>query len=175
MDFENLVTAAIVNNQPTLANAGKTRFMGFELAADLRLASALYARATYSSHDGKFVDYKKDFGDGTLTQLAGKRVEMSAKSLASAGITYSPENGFFGSIAINYTGDRFMNMRNTAPAEAFSTIDAGIGFRMMRTELRLDARNLGNRRDVVSESEFGDAQYYRMPAKSIRAGIAIRY
>ena len=175
MDFENLVTAAIVNNVPTLANAGKTRFQGFEVAADLQLAHALSARATYSAHDGKFVDYEKDFGDGTLTQLAGKRVEMSAKALASAGLVYSPERGLFASLSINYTGDRYLNMRNTALAEPFSTIDAGVGYRLARTEVRLDARNLGNRRDPVSESEFGDAQYYRMPARSVRAGLALHY
>jgi outer membrane receptor protein involved in Fe transport len=174
MDFENLVVATIVNNQPALTNSGKTRYKGFELAGDLRLAHNIYARATFSSHDGKFVDYERDFG-GTLTQLAGKRVEMSAKSLASAGVTYSPERGLFASAGINYTGDRYLNMRNTALAEAFSTIDAGVGYRFARTEIRIDARNLGDRRDPVAESEFGDAQYYRMPATSVRAGVVIHY
>ena len=175
MDFQNLVTAAIVNNQPTLANAGKTRYKGFELAGAVQLVHSVYARATYSAHDGKFVDYEKDFGDGTLTQLAGKRVEMSAKNLASAGLVYSPALGFFGSVTMNYTGDHYLNMRNTALAPAYTTVDAGIGYRVDRAEMRIDGRNLGDRRDAVAESEFGDAQYYRMPARSFRAGVAWRY
>ena len=77
--------------------------------------------------------------------------------------------------SINYVGDRFMNKRNTAPVPGYSTIDAGIGYRTARAEYRIDGRNLTNRRDVVAESEFGDAQYYRMTAMTVRAGVAIKY
>ncbi len=174
MDFENLVTATIVNNIPALINSGKTRFKGVELATDLRLPYSTHARATYSFHDGKFVDFVQDFG-GVPTQLGGKRFEMSARHLASAGITFAPEDGFTGNATVNYSGDRYLNMRNTALAKAFTTFDAGVGYRAGAYELRLDGRNIGNRRDPIAESEFGDAQYYRMPARSIQAGVALRY
>lgn len=76
---------------------------------------------------------------------------------------------------VNYTGDRFLNKRNTALAPGFTTLDAGIGYRMSRIEVRLDARNLTDRRDAVAESEFGDAQFYRMPARTVQAGVSLRY
>lgn len=60
-------------------------------------------------------------------------------------------------------------------APAFTTFDAGVGYRLDRAEIRLDGRNLGNRRDAVSESEFGDAQYYRMTPRTVRAGIVMKY
>jgi iron complex outermembrane receptor protein len=174
MDFANLVTATIVNNLPALINSGKTRFQGVEVASDLQLPRAVFARATYSFHDGKFVDFVQDF-DGTLTQLGGKRVEMSARHLVSAGLSLSPATGFIASANLNYTGSRYLNMRNTALAKAFTTFDAGIGYRFRRGEIRVDGRNLGNRRDAVAESEFGDAQYYRMPARSVQAGLVWSY
>ena len=174
MDFENLVTATIVNNLPALINSGKTRFKGVELATEFRLPYSSYARATYSFHDGKFVDFVQDFG-GVPTQLGGNRFEMSARHLASAGFTFAPENGFTATTAVNYTGDRFLNMRNTALAKPFTTVDAGIGYRFDRYELRVDGRNLTDRRDPIAESEFGDAQYYRMPARTVQAGVALRY
>jgi len=174
MDFKNLVTATIVNGQPALINAGKTRFQGFELAADIRLPRDFTARATYSFHDGKFVDFEQDF-DGTLTQLAGKRFEMSARHLASAGFYRTPVKGILLSANVNYTGDRYLNKRNTALAPKYVTVDAGIGYRTGRFEFRVDGRNLSNRRDAVSESEFGDAQYYRMPARTILGGVVVRY
>jgi iron complex outermembrane receptor protein len=174
MDFENLVTSTVVNNLPALINAGTTRFQGFEIASDLRLPNSVFARASYSYHDGKFVDFVQAF-DGVPTQLAGKRFEMSARKLASAGLTLAPDKGIIASVGVNYTGDRYLNKRNTALVPGFSTIDAGIGFRTDRAEFRLDGRNLGDRRDAVSESEFGDAQYYRMTARSIRAGVALKY
>ncbi|HEU5220226.1 MAG TPA: TonB-dependent receptor [Gemmatimonadales bacterium] len=174
MDFKNLVTATTINNLPALINSGKTRFKGFELGANLRVANATSARASYSYHDGKFVDFVQDF-DGTPTQLAGKRIEMSAKHLFSAGLAYAPETGISLTGSVNYIGQRFLNKRNTAPVGGFATVDAGIGYRFNRLEVRIDGRNLGDRRDAVSESEFGDAQYYRMPARTILAGVAVRY
>jgi iron complex outermembrane receptor protein len=174
MDFENLVTSTVVNNQPALINAGKTRFKGVELATDLRLANSLFARASYSFHDGKFVDFVQAF-DGVPTQLGGKRFEMSARRLASVGLTRAPDRGLVAHASVNYTGDRYLNKRNSALAPAFSTVDAGLGYRLDRAELRVDGRNLGDRRDAVAESEFGDAQYYRMTARTITAGIVVRY
>jgi iron complex outermembrane receptor protein len=174
MDFENLVTTTVVNNQPALINSGTTRFKGVELAADLRLPSALTVRGTYSFHDGKFVNFVQAF-DGTPTQLAGKRFEMSARQLASAGLIFAPEQGFFGNVVMNYTGDRYLNKRNTALAEAFTTFNAGVGFKSGQLEFRLDGNNLTDRRDPIAESEFGDAQYYRMPSRTLRVGLGYRY
>ena len=174
MDLENMVTSTVVNNLPALMNTGHTRFQGFELAMDARLAHAVYARASYSSHDAKFVDFVQAF-DGVPMQLAGNRVEMSPSSLWSMGVSLAPEEGFIASAGVNYTGDRFMNMRNSAPLPGFSTFDAGVGYRTGRWEFRVDGRNLGNSRAVVSESEFGDAQYYRMTAQTFRAGVVMKY
>jgi iron complex outermembrane receptor protein len=174
MDFENLVTATVVNNLPALINSGKTRFQGFELASDLQLPHSLFVRATYSFHDGKFVDFVQAF-DNVPTQLAGKRVEMSARQLISAGLSFSPGIGFIANANLNYTGNRYLNKRDTALVPGFTTIDASIGYRLSGAEFRLDGRNLSNRRDAVSESEFGDAQYYRMPARTIQAGVAVSY
>jgi iron complex outermembrane receptor protein len=174
MDFENLVTATVVGGLPALINAGKTRFQGFEVSGDLRLPHAVFARGSYSFHDGKFVDFVEAF-DGVPTQLAGNRFEMSARHLASAGLSLSPGTGFIASASLNYTGDRYLNKRNTALAPGFATFDAGVGYRLRRAEFRLDGKNLGNRRDAVSESEFGDAQYYRMPARTIEVGVVLAY
>ena len=174
MKLENLVTATVINNLPALINSGSTRFQGIEVATALRLPYDLSARATYSFHDGKFVNFVQSFG-GVPTQLGGKRFEMSARHLASAGLTLAPEQGFIANVTANYMGDRYLNKRNSALAEGFATVDASIGVRLVRAELRLDGRNLGDHRDAVSESEFGDAQYYRMPARTVRAGVVVRY
>ena len=174
MDLQNLVTSTVINNVPALINAGATRFQGVEVATDIRLPAALSARATYSFHDGKFVNFVQSFG-GVPTQLGGRRFEMSARHLASAGLTFAPELGLVANVTTNYSGDRYLNKRNTALATPFTTLDASLGYRLERLELRLDGRNLGDRRDPISESEFGDAQYYRMPARTVRVGVIARY
>ena len=174
MDFQNLVTSTVVKGLPSLQNTGSTRFQGFEIAAEARAPRSVSGRATYSFHDGRFVDFVQAFG-GTNTQLAGRRFEMSARHLFSAGVIVAPGAGFVGDLIVKYAGDRYLNKRNTALAEPFATVDAGAGYRLERWELRIDGRNLGDRRDPISESELGDAQYYRLTARRADFTVGVRF
>ncbi|MEZ5285907.1 MAG: TonB-dependent receptor [Vicinamibacterales bacterium] len=174
MNFTNLVTSTVVDGLPALINAGETRFQGIELAADARFAGHVSGRLTYSFHDATFVDFERAF-DGVVTQLAGRRFEMSPRHLFSGGVFFAPDQGVIASLVLKYTGDRYMDKRNRALADGFATVDAGVGYRFDRYELRLDGRNLGDARDVVSESEVGDAQYYRMTARDIRVMLGVRF
>ena len=174
MDFQNLVTSTVVGGLPSLQNTGSTRFQGFEIAAEARAPRSVSGRATYSFHDGTFVNFVQAFG-GTNTQLAGRRFEMSARHLFSAGVIVAPGTGFVGDVIVKYAGDRYLNKRNTALAEPFATVDIGAGYRRDRWELRIDGRNLGDRRDPISESELGDAQYYRLTARRADVTVGFRF
>lgn len=174
MDFSNLVVAQSVNGVPGLANAGNERFKGFETEATLALPRALTARATYAFHDAKFRDFVQDF-DGVPTQLAGKRLEMSARHLASFGALYAPLHGLFGLAEVNYVGSRYLNKRNSALADAYTTLRIGAGWREGNWEARLDVNNVTDERPPVAESELGDAQYYLLPARRIELGLTRRF
>ncbi len=174
MDFQNLVASTVVKGLPSLQNTGSTRFQGFEIAAEARAPRGVSGRATYSFHDGRFVDFVQAFG-GINTQLAGRRFEMSARHLFSAGVIVAPGAGFVGDLIVKYAGDRYLNKRNTALAEPFATVDVGAGYRLERWELRIDGRNLGDRRDPISESELGDAQYYRLNARRADVTVGFRF
>jgi outer membrane receptor protein involved in Fe transport len=63
--------------------------------------------------------------------------------------------------------------RNRALTPAFAAIDGGVGYRLDRWEIHVDGRNLGDRRDAVSESELGDAQYHLLPARRVDATAAV--
>jgi len=174
MDFNNLVLSQVIDGLPGLINAGKERFKGIEAAAAWRMAGHVSARATYSFHDAKFRDFVTEF-DGVPTQLEGKRLEMSARHLFSAGLIRAPEHGVLGALQFNWVGSRYLNKRNTALADAYGTVSAGLGYRTGRWEVRLDGRNLNDARDPVAESELGDAQYYRMPARRFDLTVARRF
>lgn len=174
MNFENLVIATNVNGLPGLANAGTERFRGFETGASMFLTDKVMARGTYSYHDTEFVDSIQLF-DGVPTQLAGKKLEMSPRHLAGFGVMYTPATGFFGGVEVSYTGRRFLNKRNTSLADGFATIGFGAGYRTRRWELRVDGRNLTDRRDPISESEVGDAQYYLMPSRRVDVTYLVRF
>lgn len=171
MDFRNLVIAENVGGLPSLANAGRERLRGAEFETTLALTSTLRLRGTAAWHDARFVDFARLRPDGSLQQLAGKRLEMSPRQLASLGINYAPERGLRGSLVWSYSGRRFLNKANSIAAGGFALLDTGISYRSGRHELRLDGTNLTDRRDPVAESELGDGQFYRMPGRTVSASI----
>jgi hypothetical protein len=128
-------------------------------------------RGTYSVHDAIFTNFVQDF-DGVPMQLAGHRLEMSARQLAAFGLVYAPERGFGGAITLNYTGNRYLNRENTGLAGGFATLDINAGYRRARWEIRVYGRNLSDARDPVATSELGEGQYYLMPART--AGASLR-
>ena len=52
---------------------------------------------------------------------------------------------------------------------------ASLGYRVAAWEVRLDGTNLGDTRPPISESEMGDAQYYRLPARALRLTASYRF
>jgi iron complex outermembrane receptor protein len=174
MDFSNLVVPTVRNGLPTIENAGNERFSGAELELDYRLIYVLRAEFAYSYHDARFRDYIRDF-DGVPTQLSGKRFEMTPLHMSSAGFIYAPPAGFTAHAEASYIGERYLTKRNTARAEPYTTWSAGAGWRMARGELRIDGRNLSNERPPVAESELGDAQYYRLAARSFEVSYRMGF
>ncbi|HEY3270132.1 MAG TPA: TonB-dependent receptor, partial [Geothrix sp.] len=175
MDFENLVVPQSAAGAPVLVNAGKERFQGVEASAAWRFTHDLAARLAYSYHDARFRDYAKDFGGGTLTQLSGKRLEMSPYHLGGLGLAYAPARGLVATGELNYVGAVFLNQRNTAPAGGYATWAASLGWREKAWEVRLDGRNLTDRRKPVAESELGDAQYYLLPGRQLALSARYRF
>jgi outer membrane receptor protein involved in Fe transport len=172
MNFDNLVTASNVNGVPSLINSGKQRFQGFESGIAYFPGKQIVLRGTYSFHDASFTNFVQDF-NGVAVQLAGKRLQMSARNLAALGVQYSPTHGFLGGIEINYTGNQYLDMLNTALAGGFATFGLNAGYRTRHWELRVDASNLTDRRDPVAASELGDSQFYLLPARRIDAGLRL--
>jgi iron complex outermembrane receptor protein len=166
MNFENLVIRENVDGLPGLANAGKERFRGAEIEGDWRFTADFRLRATWAWHDARFTDYGRLRPDGSIQQLGGNHLELSPEHLGGLGLLYLPPSGFNAAVVWNYVGERFLNKGNTAVAGSYTTVDAGVGYRFDRWEVRLDGYNLSDRRDAVAESELGEAQFYRLPGRT---------
>ncbi len=171
LDMDNLVVATAAGGLPALANAGRERFDGCELEASWRFARGWRAAASWSWHDATFRDYIQDFG-GTPVRLDGHRLELSPTHLAAAGLAWT-DGRRHAQVFANYVGARWFNRRNTAEAGAYVTVDAAAGTRLGSVALWVAGRNLGDRRDPVAESELGEGQYYRLPARSVEVGCAV--
>ena len=170
MDFANLVTPVDIGGLPGLINSGTQRFHGFETGVELFLPRNVIARANYSYHDARFRNF---ISDGA--QLAGNRLEMSAHNLSAVSLFYQPAKGFFAGAEMNYTGSRFLDQENLALAGGFATLGAGVGYRTETWELRVDGRNLNDRRDPISVSELGEGQAYLMPSRRVDASLRFHF
>jgi len=179
MDFKNLVIAENVQGLPALANAGKEEFQGVELEGSYRVMDDLVCRASYAYHRAKFTDFRRVQPDGTTQQLAGNYLELSPKHLAAAGFVFAPSDGPRASFVWRYVGARFLNKTNTAEQGSFQTVDAGVGYRFgswtRPITLRVDGVNLSDNRDPVTESELGDAQFYRMPGRTVIGSVGVEF
>ena len=174
MDFENLVTGAVVDGRPVLINSGTERFKGYELEGEIHLAGDFVARASYAHHEARFREFVQLF-DGVPTELAGHRLEMSPEELGSAGLAYVPAGGFSAWANWNYVGDRYLNKRNTALAPSYSILAAGASWRSGAWRVAVLGENLTDERDPVAESELGEAQYYRLPARSYEVRLSFDF
>ena len=94
------------------------------------------------------------------------RPEVSPQNLAALGLLYTPLQGFNAAVVWNYVGKRVLDQENGTPVGSYTTVDAGVGYRFERWELRLNGYNLSNRRDPVAISELGDGQAYRLPGRN---------
>jgi outer membrane receptor protein involved in Fe transport len=172
MDFTNVVTSTVgADGLPELQNTGKQRFTGFEGEASYQPVADLTLSAAYSHHEPKFQNFVTLSDDPDITEpinLRGKQVEMSPRELYALGLRWSPARGLNASTTWSYVGKRFLDRENDLPLGGFSVWNAGLGYRFARYELRLDGSNLGDARDVVSESELGPEQFYREPARTWR-------
>jgi outer membrane receptor protein involved in Fe transport len=168
MNFSNLVIPADVGGLPTLINAGEERFRGVEAEGTLKVSRDFHLQGGFSVHDARFTDSVQDIG-GTPTQLAGNRLEMSARYLGSAGVVWSPEKKWTASSTLNYVGSRFLDEENDNVTAPYYLWNAGFGYRLPAGTLRLDAFNISDIRPPVSVSELGGEQYYIMPARTVVA------
>ena len=174
--FNNLVIRENVGGLPALANAGRERFRGVE--GEVRWSPmpdlTLFGSAAY--HFAKFTDYARLRPNGSIQQLAGKRLELSPKILATAVATYAPATGPQASATLRYVGSRFLNKSNTVTARAYATLDARIGWKFGNGwGAFIEGENLTSRRDAVTESELGDAQFYRMPGRRVVGTISFGF
>ena len=166
LNFSNLVIPDNVGGLPSLENAGKERFTGAEIEGDYRFTQDFRVRATYAHHNARYTDRPVVLEDGSIANYAGNRLEASPQTLAALGLIYTPAQGFNGAIVWNYVGSRFLDQENETPVGGYTTVDAGIGYRFDRWQLRLDGYNLSNRRDPVSISERGAGQTYRLSGRT---------
>jgi iron complex outermembrane recepter protein len=164
-NFADLVVPNPVTG--ALQNAARERLKGAELELRYALAPDLALAGNLAYHDARFVRFVTEDESGHPVNAAGNQLTLSPHVLASAGLLYAPPQGLRASVVAAYVGRRWLDEANTAPARAYATLDATLGYRLGRYELSLEGDNLTDRRDAVSASEFGSQSFYLLPARTL--------
>jgi hypothetical protein len=163
MNFNNLVVAT---SSGALANAAAEKLKGVEIETRYQVTSDLALAANGSYHDAYFAQY--DFFDGdTTVNVAGRQLPLSPHVLASAGLLYTPSQGFNSTIVAQYVGRRFLDEENTAAVGGYTNLSATLGYGFGHFGVSLEGNNLTNQRPPVSASEFGSESFYLLNARAV--------
>ncbi len=172
LDFDNLV---VPTDSGFLTNAAASQLKGGELEARFQIMDDLVVAANYAYHDAHFTQYLFfDGAAGAYVDVAGKQLPLSPHHLASAGILYTPKQGFNSTLVVTYVGRRFLDEENVAPAGGYTKLDATLGYAFGRYQLSLEGTNLTNQRPPVSASEFGSESFYLLNARSLWVRLGYR-
>jgi len=171
LDFSNLVVST---ESGFLTNAAGERLQGVELESRYAITRDLAVAANYAYHDAHFTQYQFfDIQSGNYVDVAGRKLPLSPRHLASAGILYQPAQGFGSTLILTYVGRRFLDEENVAPVGGYARLDATLGYRFGHYELALQGTNLTNQRPPVSASEFGSESFYLLNARTL--GLRLTY
>jgi iron complex outermembrane receptor protein len=162
-NFQNLVVAT---SSGALANAARQRLKGGEFEARYLVTTNLAVAGNFSYHDARFEQYL--FFDGVSNvDVANKQLPLSPHILASAGLLYTPKEGFNSTAVARYVGRRYLDEENIAPVGGYKTLDATLGYRFGHYLIAAEGSNLTNRRPPVTSSEFGSESFYLLPARTL--------
>jgi outer membrane receptor protein involved in Fe transport len=178
MDFENLVVGNLDTlGQPQLLNAGRERFKGQEVSVTLAPAvlRGFSVAAGYAHHDARFVRFTFVDPDGNFLDVSGNRLELVPQDLFNVRASYRSPFGIGAWVAARTQGKRAVDRDNVASFDSFSEVDAGLGCEMGRAMLTVTARNLGDKREVIGESDVGDAQFYVAAPRRVSAELTVHF
>jgi iron complex outermembrane recepter protein len=172
LDFNNLV---VPTDSGFLTNAASSQLKGVEFEARIKITDDLVVAANYAYHDAHFTQYLLFDGDtNAYVDVAGKQLPLSPRHLASAGMLYTPRQGFNSTLVVTYVGRRFLDEENVAPVGGYTKLDATLGYAIGHYQLSLEGTNLTNQRLPVSASEFGSESFYLLNARSLWVRLAYR-
>ena len=178
MDFHNLVVGSFDSlGNPTLLNAGHERFKGYELNASIapERLRGFSLSAGYARHDPCFVLFTFFTPDGSYRDVSGKLIELAPRELYNARASFAPATGLGGWVALRHQGERPLTRRNTFWTPAFEEYDAGLSLAAHGVRITAQARNLGDDRHPVAESDIGDSMFYISAPRRYSGEVSFKF
>ncbi len=176
----------IINNLPSveIANVGKAKSMGLEVAMRYRVNTSFDVNASLASIDAKTREAVKITCGGPCTKdvPSGSRLPGTANLQAAlqANIRFAGPMGSQGraNATLTHVGDRVMFLGGNQPAGAYDTLDLGVNFVRENWTLAAGVANFTDEKGVLSVSGApagvgSFAQYFLQRPRTLT--VSLRY
>ncbi|HHV94364.1 MAG TPA: TonB-dependent receptor [Firmicutes bacterium] len=141
-------------NVSKMVNIDKVRVQGIELDANYRLAAPLTARISYT-----YLDAVKN---------GNQPLDYTPSHKAQAGMTYTSELGFSGTVEALHVGERLDSFEGR-PVAAYTVINLSLNQRL-GSDWQLHCR-IGN----VLDTKYEDSAGYPAPPRMINVGVSYSF
>ena len=158
-------------------NAGRSSRDGVEAALRWKGNSGLRAELSYTWSDFTFDEFVDDSGN----DFAGNTLPGLPRQFAYARLSYDIENGFYGSIEANYSGQLYANNANSVEVSSYIVSNLRIAYRGQSGRWRLEPfLGINNIFDEsynsnIRSNAFGGRYFEPAPVRNYYAGIVIRF
>jgi len=151
-----------------LANADQAYSYGLELDFNYQTDNL----QLYSSFGWTEAQYT-NFSDSTYTPYEGNRLLEVPNITASLGIKYTINEKFYLTSSMRYMGERYYNIQNTSKADAYTTLNLGLGYKKDGWLVELYANNILDKTYVDFMIATPSNTYYHFGAPRV-VGIKLK-
>jgi iron complex outermembrane receptor protein len=125
----------IIGNPSVLANVGGVTTNGIEAALNWRPIEHLSVFASAAWNDSTFDD---DYvTNGVRVPVSGKQVPDAPETMLRGEVAYDDGN-FFAKVDVNYVDERYYTFLNQGSADAYTLLNASIGYRLTSLDIAKD-------------------------------------
>jgi len=152
--------AGILGAPSALQNVGSVSMQGLEAAATVSITDEVSLFGSYTYSDSSYDDNVVDSTGAVVAAIDGKTAVNSPKNLLKGEVKYDDGN-LFATVGASYTGKRYYTYLNDASVDAYTLVEATIGYRfegnawLEGTELQANVTNLFDKKYVSTIGSNG--------------------
>ena len=150
-------------------NAAKATSKGFEIELNGKLTDTLEVFGSYGYTDATFDEYQDAQGD-----YSGNKTIYAPKYNYNIGVQYRNNQGYFARGDVNGYGKTYFNKENTHSRDAYTLVNAKIGYEVENFDIYLYGKNIFDKK-YDSVGMYGSTSVVYSEPREIGVQLAYRF